>query len=95
MEPNSSGSGKAAVGDGGGGGGAPMLQPAPAPMPSANAPPPFLVKTYDMVDDPSTERSCRGVLRIIVLWFGILRSLLKTYFRSTLSIITSPALFGS
>ncbi|GFQ06779.1 heat shock factor protein hsf8 [Phtheirospermum japonicum] len=25
-------------------------------MPAANAPPPFLVKTYDMVDDPSTDK---------------------------------------
>ncbi|KAK7252501.1 hypothetical protein RIF29_36482 [Crotalaria pallida] len=36
---------------GGDGGGAPT----PAPIPNANTPPPFLSKTYDMVDDPSTD----------------------------------------
>lgn len=35
--------------------GAPLSQPPPARIPNANAPPPFLSKTYDMVDDPSTD----------------------------------------
>ncbi|KAI4328047.1 hypothetical protein L6164_020441 [Bauhinia variegata] len=42
------------VSNGGGDGGATQT-PAPAPMPNSNAPPPFLSKTYDMVDDPSTD----------------------------------------
>lgn len=34
----------------------PLMPPAPAPIPNPNAPPPFLVKTYDMVDDPSSDK---------------------------------------
>ncbi|KAK1436311.1 hypothetical protein QVD17_02090 [Tagetes erecta] len=36
--------------------------PVPASIPAVNAPPPFLVKTYDMVDDPSTDA--------VVSWSG-------------------------
>lgn len=34
----------------------PLMPPVPAPIPNPNAPPPFLVKTYDMVDDPSSDK---------------------------------------
>ncbi|KAI4372386.1 hypothetical protein MLD38_010623 [Melastoma candidum] len=33
----------------------PAVLPQPAPMTASGAPPPFLSKTYDMVDDPSTD----------------------------------------
>lgn len=42
-----------ASGDGGDGHVAPS--PAPAPMSNSNGPPPFLSKTYEMVDDPSCD----------------------------------------
>ncbi|GER50584.1 heat shock transcription factor family protein [Striga asiatica] len=45
---------KSAAANGEGDGG--VAAPLPAPMPAANAPPPFLVKTYDMVDDPGTDK---------------------------------------
>ncbi|XP_049362500.1 heat shock factor protein HSF8-like [Solanum verrucosum] len=38
------------------GGSSPVPEPTPAPMASANTLPPFLMKTYDMVDDPSTDK---------------------------------------
>ncbi|KAI3697767.1 hypothetical protein L6452_30864 [Arctium lappa] len=53
MEPGCYNNGVAAVVATNGGGG--LLSPSPAPMPTVNAPPPFSVKTYDMVDDPSTD----------------------------------------
>ncbi|TMW96575.1 hypothetical protein EJD97_007141 [Solanum chilense] len=38
------------------GGGSPVPEITPAPMPSSNAVLPFLMKTYDMVDDSSTDK---------------------------------------
>ncbi|KAJ8538727.1 hypothetical protein K7X08_030023 [Anisodus acutangulus] len=69
----------AAAGDGGGG------APAPAPMPSTNAPPPFLVKTYDMVDDVSTDKivSWSSTNNSFVVWDPpeFARDLLPKYFK--------------
>lgn len=80
MESNSSGSGKGAAGEG-----VTALQPAPAPMPSANAPPPFLVKTYDMVDDSSTDKivSWSPTNNSFVVWDPpeFARDLLPKYFK--------------
>ncbi|XP_057511804.1 heat shock factor protein HSF8-like [Actinidia eriantha] len=59
--------------------------PAPAPMPNANAPPPFLVKTYDMVDDPSTDKvvSWSPTNNSFVVWDPpeFSRDLLPKYFK--------------
>ncbi|KAG8374596.1 hypothetical protein BUALT_Bualt10G0011800 [Buddleja alternifolia] len=68
--------------DGGDGGQPP---PAPAPMPAANAPPPFLVKTYDMVDDPSTDKivSWSPTNNSFVVWDSaeFAKELLPKYFK--------------
>lgn len=79
------GKGKAASAAADGGGGGHALPPAPAPMPNANAPPPFLVKTYDMVDDPSTDKvvSWSATNNSFVVWDPpeFARDLLPKYFK--------------
>lgn len=69
----------------GDGGGAPAPAPAPAPMSSGNAPPPFLVKTYDMVDDSSTDKvvSWSPTNNSFVVWDPpeFARDLLPKYFK--------------
>ena len=59
--------------------------PVPVPMPNANAPPPFLVKTYDMVDDPSTDKvvSWSPTNNSFVVWDPpeFARDLLPKYFK--------------
>lgn len=57
----------------------------PSPMLNTNVPPPFLAKTYDMVDDPSTDRivSWGPADNSFIVWdppeFG--RDLLPKYFK--------------
>ncbi|CAN1334068.1 Heat stress transcription factor A-1d [Linum perenne] len=68
---------------GGGGGGAP---PTPVPMSSqSNAPPPFLSKTYDMVEDPSCDAivSWSPTNNSFVVWNPpeFARDLLPKYFK--------------
>ncbi|XP_075484389.1 heat shock factor protein HSF8-like [Primulina tabacum] len=59
--------------------------PQPEPMPSANLPPPFLAKTYDMVNDPSTDKivSWSASDNSFVVWDSSLfsRDLLPKYFK--------------
>lgn len=57
----------------------------PAPITNANAPPPFLSKTYDMVDDPSTDAvvSWSPTNNSFVVWNPpeFARDLLPKYFK--------------
>ncbi|RDY12419.1 Heat shock factor protein HSF8, partial [Mucuna pruriens] len=59
--------------------------PAAAPIPNANAPPPFLSKTYDMVEDPSTDAivSWSATNNSFVVWDPpeFARDLLPKYFK--------------
>lgn len=74
-------SSNATSGEGEGGAAAPP----PAPMPTANAPPPFLVKTYDMVDDPSTDKvvSWSSTNNSFIVWDSaeFAKDLLPKYFK--------------
>ncbi|XP_021300342.1 heat stress transcription factor A-1d-like [Herrania umbratica] len=72
-----------------GGGAQTAAQPQPTPQPvavqSANAPPPFLSKTYDMVDDPATDAivSWSPTNNSFVVWNPpeFARDLLPKYFK--------------
>ncbi|XP_047339414.1 heat shock factor protein HSF8-like [Impatiens glandulifera] len=61
------------------------LSSAPAPIPNVNSPPPFLVKTYDMVDDPSTDKivSWSATNNSFIVWDPpeFARDLLPKYFK--------------
>ncbi|XAR70655.1 hypothetical protein NMG60_11027574 [Bertholletia excelsa] len=64
---------------------APSLGPVPTPITNANAPPPFLVKTYDMVDDPATDKivSWSPTNNSFIVWDPpeFARDLLPKYFK--------------
>jgi heat shock transcription factor len=59
--------------------------PAPTPLLNSNAPPPFLSKTYDMVDDPATDPivSWSPTNNSFVVWNPpeFARDLLPKYFK--------------
>ncbi|XP_028802931.1 heat shock factor protein HSF8 [Neltuma alba] len=69
----------------GDGGDVQMEAPAPAPISNANAPPPFLSKTYDMVDDPASDAivSWSPTNNSFVVWNPpeFARDLLPKYFK--------------
>lgn len=77
--------GSASMEDAGEASPAPEPSPAAAPMSSSNAPPPFLMKTYDMVDDPSTDKivSWSSTDNSFVVWDPpeFARELLPMYFK--------------
>ncbi|KAL9995431.1 putative transcription factor HSF-type-DNA-binding family [Helianthus debilis subsp. tardiflorus] len=79
MEPRTHSNGTATASDGA------VPPPAPPPMSSVNAPPPFLVKTYDMVDDPATDKvvSWSATNNSFVVWDPpeFARDLLPKYFK--------------
>ncbi|KAL3497879.1 hypothetical protein ACH5RR_040611 [Cinchona calisaya] len=86
MEVSQSNGGKGKAADGGGvSDGGPSTAPAPSPIPNVNAPPPFLVKTYDMVDDSSTDKivSWSATNNSFVVWDPpeFARDLLPKYFK--------------
>ncbi|KAK8994120.1 hypothetical protein V6N11_008326 [Hibiscus sabdariffa] len=64
-------------------------QPTPQPVQSANGPPPFLSKTYDMVDDPATGAiiSWSPTNNSFVVWNPpeFARDLLPKYFKHNFS----------
>ncbi|KAL4570466.1 hypothetical protein LXL04_026121 [Taraxacum kok-saghyz] len=66
-------------------GGTAAPPPAPPPMSTVNAPPPFLVKTYDMVDDPATDKvvSWSATNNSFVVWDPpeFAKDLLPKYFK--------------
>lgn len=73
------------VGDSGVSGSKLEVMAAPAPIPNTNAPPPFLCKTYDMVDDPATDSivSWSPTNNSFVVWNPpeFARDLLPNYFK--------------
>ncbi|XP_071692296.1 heat shock factor protein HSF8-like [Rutidosis leptorrhynchoides] len=81
MEPNTSTNATVSAAESG----ATVPPPVPPPMSSVNAPPPFLVKTYDMVDDPSTDKvvSWSATNNSFVVWDPpeFARDLLPKYFK--------------
>lgn len=95
MNGATNGSEAPSSGGGGGGGSQPTSAvatatsttpaPVPAPMSTANAPPPFLSKTYDMVDDPATDPivSWSPTNNSFVVWNPpeFTRDLLPKYFK--------------